>query len=219
MDLHGQQHHQGEFDIFAPNHQVKGGKGHAHSDELAHAVLHPGHIVRGGHEQKNAEPEIGGITAEGVDHTPHLKCRNDEKKLSEIADTTELKKGHQRSKTGILFGGSKNIGNGGKGRGCCAERCSIQGGIRTTGAVGCPQNVRQREQQRSGPIPSLPDTSTDHFCFFRHPIQQKTCSENPYQKQPIAGLFQIKNRRHSRTSSKGQTDFTITVSIYYITIK
>lgn len=125
VDLRSDHHDQRKSDVFSPEHQVKGGKGHTHSNELAHTVLHPGHIVRGSHEQKDTDPEICRIPAEGVDHAPHLECCDDQKELPIVTDAAGLQERDQSGETGVFSAGGHDRRNVRKGRRGCAESSGV----------------------------------------------------------------------------------------------
>ena len=90
--------------------------------------------------------------------------------------------------------------------------------IRTAGAIACPQDIRQCQQDRAEPEPALLYTPSDQLFLLRHSLQQNTCSEKPYQEQPIAGFFQIKNSSHYETSLIQQITKAKDISIHYIRI-
>lgn len=90
--------------------------------------------------------------------------------------------------------------------------------VRAAGPVACPEDIRQCQQYCAEPVPPTLHTSGHQFFPLRQSDQQDACSENPYQKQPIAGFFQVKNIGHYETSLNQQITKVKDILIYYIRI-
>ena len=180
MNQRSQQNYNDQLHIFLLYHQIKATENQACRNELTHAVEHPGSIVRGSHEQEDADPVIRRIFPENIAHTSHLEHGNNGKIQRVVVANKGFQNNYQRCKARVLAITQQNRRNIHQPSGFFQKNLSVQCCIRNISTEARPQCQRQNQNNGRKVVPASDCSSQQTLLLFGKCIHQDTSGN----KQP-----------------------------------